>query len=352
MAKRAESGDLPESFTRALAEFGRHLEMDRGRSPHTVRAYVGDVTGLLRHAYAAGVEDLRGLTLPLLRAWLAALHAGGAARSTQARRISAARGFTAHLHRRGLLETDPGLLIGSPKAHRRLPEVLRQDEAAALLAPAPPDSAPPDSAPPDSAPPDSAPPDPAPPDPALPDHAHPETARAEQRPGGPKALRDLALAEVLYGTAIRVSELCGLDIDDIDWHRRTIRVLGKGAKERTVPIGVPAISAVEVWSQQGRPSFAGPRSGAALFLGERGGRLNPRSARRAVHGLLARRPGLPDIGPHGLRHSAATHLLEGGADLRSVQEMLGHSSLATTQIYTHVSIERLTATYRRAHPRA
>ncbi len=162
----------------------------------------------------------------------------------------------------------------------------------------------------------------------------------------------MVVLELLYATGIRVSELCGLDLPDVDRAHRTIRVLGKGGKQRTVPVGVPAMRALDRWCAVGRPMLASARSGAALLLGARGGRLNVRVARRIVHAALANVPGVADTGPHGLRHAAATHLVEGGADLRSVQEILGHASLATTQIYTHVSAERLIKTYRRAHPRA
>ncbi len=158
--------------------------------------------------------------------------------------------------------------------------------------------------------------------------------------------------ELLYATGIRVSELCGLGLGDLDHDRRTVRVLGKGGKERTVPVGLPAERATARWARVGRPVLVTPDSGAALFLGARGRRLDPRTARRVVHARLAAVPAVPDTGPHGLRHAAATHLLEGGADLRSVQEILGHASLASTQIYTHVSVERLAAAFRQAHPRA
>jgi integrase/recombinase XerC len=158
--------------------------------------------------------------------------------------------------------------------------------------------------------------------------------------------------ELLYATGIRVSELCGLDVGDLDEERRTVRVLGKGNRERTVPAGIPAVAAVGAWTRSGRPLVVTPGSGHALFLGARGRRLDPRTARRVVHTRIAEVPGTPDSGPHGLRHAAATHLLEGGADLRSVQEILGHASLTSTQIYTHVSVERLRAAYRQAHPRA
>jgi integrase/recombinase XerC len=220
--------------------------------------------------------------------------------------------FTAWAHRRGLVDADPGVRLASPKPLRRLPEVLRPADAVTAL--------------------DASP---------APD----DVDRAQ-------VLRDQAILEILYATGIRVSELCGLDLDDVDLGRRTLRVFGKGRKERTVPVGVPALNALQEWLDQGRPSWATPASGPALLLGARGGRLDPRTARRAVHERLRAVDGIPDLGPHGLRHSAATHLLEGGADLRSVQELLGHATLATTQIYTHVSIERLRATYERAHPRA
>ncbi|WP_407924449.1 tyrosine recombinase XerC [Actinomadura physcomitrii] len=292
----------------AVDEFGRHLRAERGVSPHTLRAYLGDLADLCAYASAVGVTDPAGLDVSLLRAWLARQHALGRARATLARRTAAARAFTHHLHRRGLLENDPGLLLGTPKKRRDLPGVITQDDAARLL----------------------------------------DTMDAE----GPMGLRDLAVLEVLYGTGVRVSELCGLDIDDLDTGRRTIRVLGKGNRERTVPIGEPAVRAVEDWLRAGRPAVATEGSGAALFLGARGGRLHPTSARRIVHSRIAEAGTVPDLSPHGLRHTAATHLLEGGADLRSVQEILGHASLQTTQIYTHVSAERLKQVHRQAHPRA
>jgi integrase/recombinase XerC len=168
----------------------------------------------------------------------------------------------------------------------------------------------------------------------------------------PLGLRNAAIVELLYATGARVSELCGIDVDDLDTARHTVRLLGKGAKERTVPLGDPAAAAVTAWLTRGRPRYATVDSGPALLLGARGGRIDPRTARQVVHERLAAVPGVADLGPHGLRHTAATHLLEGGADLRSVQGLLGHATLATTQIYTHVSIERLRATYERAHPRA
>ncbi|WP_317135537.1 tyrosine recombinase XerC [Nonomuraea phyllanthi] len=287
-----------------VAEFGRHLRTERDLSPHTVRAYLTDVNSLLDHVDGR----LQVIDVGVLRAWLAGQHQAGKARATLARRTACARTFTAYCHRRGWLAADPGLLLGSARAARPLPSVLDQDQAQAVL----------------------------------------EVPVA----GEPKELRDQAILELLYATGVRVSELCSLDVDDVDRDRHVIRVLGKGRKERSVPFGLPALRAVDRWCIHGRPLWMRVRSGAALFLGVRGGRIDAGTVRRVVHARLAKVEGVPDMGPHGLRHSAATHLLEGGADLRSVQEVLGHASLNTTQIYTHVSIERLRAAYRQAHPRA
>jgi integrase/recombinase XerC len=307
---------LPDWADERLAGFERHLAAERGLSPHTVRAYLGDVNGLLEHACADGLDDLAALDIGLIRAWLAAQHASGVARATLARRTAAARAFTAFARSRGWLDHDPGPLLGTPKAARHLPNVLGQEQMAAVLA----------------------------------DEPAPESA------GQPHAAalvwRDTAIMELLYASGIRVSELCGLDVDDLDDGRRTVRVLGKGGRERVVPIGLPAAAAVRRWQDTGRPLLATGRSGPALFLGARGRRLDPRTARRVVHARIAAAGSVPDAGPHDLRHTAATHLLEGGADLRSVQEILGHVSLASTQIYTHVSVERLLSAYRQAHPRA
>ncbi|OBG98143.1 recombinase XerC, partial [Mycobacterium sp. E136] len=253
-----------------------------------------------------------GLSLPVLRSWLAAQAAGGAARTTLARRTSAVKMFTAWAVRRGLIASDPAARLQVPKARRELPAVLREDQALDAMA----------------------------------------AAKSGAQEGDPMALRDLLIVELLYATGIRVSELCGLDIDDIDTPRRLLRVLGKGNKQRTVPFGVPAQEALSAWLDRGRPALATPDSGPALLLGARGRRLDPRQARTVVHQTVGAVDGAPDIGPHGLRHSAATHLLEGGADLRVVQELLGHSTLATTQLYTHVTVARLRAVHDQAHPRA
>jgi integrase/recombinase XerC len=247
-----------------------------------------------------------------LRSWLARQRSQGRARATLARRASAARTFTAWANREGLLRTDPGRGLASPKGGRALPSVLRIDQAATLLAAVADDAV---------------------------DHE-------------PVALRDRALLELLYATGIRVGELVALDMADLDGSHRVVRVMGKGRKERSVPYGEPARLALDDWLDLGRPALTGAESGNALFVGVRGRRLGARAARDIVHRRLRAVPNAPDLGPHGLRHTAATHLLEGGADLRSVQELLGHASLATTQIYTHVSIERLRRTYEQAHPRA
>jgi integrase/recombinase XerC len=294
----------------AVDEFARHQAGVAGRSPHTVRAYVADIVSLLDHASRMGRTGVGELDLPVLRSWLAKMRTLGAARASLARRAAAARTFCGWAHRTGRSPADRAAALASPVARRHLPAVLRQDQVAGML-----------------------------------DRLGPV------QPVTAMGLRDRAVLELLYATGIRVSELCGLDLDDLDRSRRVVRVLGKGARERSVPYGVPAGSAVDHWLAQGRPSLVRAGSGQALLLGARGGRLNPTVARRLVarHAEVA---GLPAISPHDLRHSAATHLLEGGADLRSVQELLGHASLASTQIYTHVSGDRLRAAYRQAHPRA
>ena len=305
------STELLPAFEQARASFLQHLELERNRSPHTLRAYAGDLGSLFGHAMKLGATGPAELDLSVLRSWLARLRTTGCSRATLARRGSAARTFTAWAHRRGLMPADPGAALASPKGQRPLPDVLNAQEAAQLV----------------------------------------EFAGAADG-DSTEDLRDRLVLELLYATGIRVSELCGLDVDDVDGHRRVVRVLGKGNKERSVPYGVPAQQALDRWLREGRPRWAGPSSGPALLLGARGGRLDPRAARALVHKRLGAVPGAPDLGPHGLRHTAATHLLEGGADLRSVQELLGHATLATTQIYTHVSVERLRTSYERAHPRA
>ena len=310
-----------------LDDFADHLRHERGRSEHTIRAYLSDVRGLIAFAGARGVR-VGDIDLALLRSWLAEHTRRGAARTTVARQVSSAKTFCAWAFREQILGDDPSTRLQAPKAHRTLPPILAPDEAVAAIAAA-----------------------------GRPSPAADGDADAGDEPvslrdsDDPIALRDVAILELLYATGIRVGELCGLNIADIDAHRRVVRVIGKGNKERTVPYGAPAAKAVARWLHDGRPSLVGPRSGEALLLGARGGRLDQRMARSVVHRAVDAAGG-PSMGPHGLRHSAATHLLEGGADLRVVQELLGHASLATTQLYTHVSVERLRAAHRQAHPRA
>lgn len=301
--------ELPPALADAVDAFERHLALERNRSPHTVRAYLGDVIGLLDHLARLGGRTVADVDLGVLRGWLAVLRNRGASRATMARRAASLRTFCAWAHRAGLVADDPGQLLASPRGHRTLPAVLRVDEADQLM-------------------------------------------RVAEGDDSPVALRDRLIVELLYATGIRVSELVGLDVDDVDRHRRVLRVLGKGNKERTVPYGLAAERALADWLRTGRPQLVAAGSGPALLLGARGGRVDPRTVRRVVHARAAAAGTSADVGPHGLRHTAATHLLEGGADLRSVQELLGHANLATTQIYTHVSVERLRRTYRQAHPRA
>jgi len=302
---------IGSQWSDVLGEYERHLRAERNLSEHSVRAYLTDLRALAQHASRLGVDEPGLLELRTLRSYLATQRTLGSARSTLARRATSARVFTSWLARTGHCDTDAGALLVNPRQQRDLPAALRLDEVRALL-----------------------------------DHT------AEAVEDGPSGLRDLAIIELLYATGIRVAELSGLDVDDVDRGRNVVRVLGKGRKERVVPFGRPAATALDRWTAVGRQAFATEASGPALFLGVRGGRIGQRTVRRLVHHRIAAVEGAPDIGPHGLRHTAATHLLDGGADLRSVQELLGHASLATTQVYTHVSSERLRTAYRLAHPRA
>ncbi|MDQ1659656.1 MAG: integrase/recombinase XerC [Cryptosporangiaceae bacterium] len=318
---------LPVSLAAAVDGFERYVRHEQGRPANTVRAYTGDVVSLLDHLQRGGAGEVEALTLTILRSWLARLRTQGMAPASLARRSATARVFTAWAHRTGLLPDDPGLLLASPKVPRELPGILRADQASALL----------DGPPPARVP------------------ADPEATAAgttEDPVVAAAAIRDQLILELLYATGVRVSELCGLDLGDVDRARRLVRVLGKGGKERSVPYGVPAERSLADYLATARTVLARRGSGSALLLGVRGGRIDPRTVRRIVHARLGALGDAPDLGPHGLRHSAATHLLEGGADLRSVQELLGHATLATTQVYTHVSVERLRAAYRQAHPRA
>lgn len=301
-----------DGWDRVQDAYVSHLALERDLSPHTVRAYRGDLADLVAHARRRGHTGPAELDLGTLRSWLAQQRARGRSRTTLARRATSIRVFTGWLAHTGRTAADPGALLTSPRRQRSLPSVLRAEQVRAVL----------------------------------------DAAGAAAAEEGPVGWRDAAVLEVLYGTGIRVGELVGLDVDDVDDERHLLRVLGKGRKERSVPYGRPAAAALAGWTARGRPALVSGRSGTALFLGARGGRVDARTVRRVVHERIAAVPEAPDLGPHGLRHTAATHLLEGGADLRSVQELLGHASLATTQLYTHVSADRLRAAYRLAHPRA
>ncbi|MDO5735407.1 MAG: tyrosine recombinase XerC [Propionibacteriaceae bacterium] len=287
-----------------LREYDDHLARGRHLSENTVRAYSSD----LRQMNATLDCPVGAVTLPVLRGWLAGLLEDGAATSSIQRKVAAARGFFAWATEQEFIAEDPALRMRSPKRSRRLPVVPGQRHVVEAM----------------------------------------ESTEARQGEG-PLAIRDLAMLEVLYAGGIRVAELCSLNLLDVDDGRGLLRVVGKGDKQRSVPLGAPARRALTAWRSV-RTEMAGPSSGDALFLGVRGGRIDPRVVRRVVH--EATRAGGAEVGPHGLRHAMATHLLEGGADLRSVQEILGHASVATTQVYTHVSAERLRAAFRQAHPRA
>lgn len=303
--------------------FERHLRLERSRSPHTIRAYLADLRDFLAHVDGGGTAEprdaasaaevaLNDIRLADLRAWLGVLASAGAARSSVARRSASLRTFFGWATRQAYVEADPSLRLVAPKRHRTLPPVLGKDDAVGLL----------------------------------------DVAAVAADDDDPVHLRDRAVLELLYATGVRVGELTGLDIDDVDFESNVVRVIGKGDKERRVPFGGPARTALQEWLARGRSRLVVAGSGPGLFLGRRGKRIDPRQVRTLVHDMLTHVPDAPDLGPHGLRHSAATHLLEGGADLRMVQELLGHASLATTQIYTHVSIERLATSYAQAHPRA
>lgn len=338
-------GRLPSAYpgrvssTSELAEvvsgYADHLR-SRDVSAHTARAYTSDVTDFLDHAvHSTAVRqpdertdmDIEAIELADLRSWLIALDDAGAAKSTVARKIAAVRSFFAYCVNHHGLKNNPAARLRTPKKDARLPTVLKPQQAAGLISAA----------------------------------ERPQsggTAEGNAATGGEadpldaaKRVRDAAILEMLYATAVRVSELTGLDRADVDHRTSMITVLGKGNKERRVPFGAPAQKALDDWLKA-RELFAGSNSADALFLGVRGGRIGARQVRELVHRYGAEDPSAPDIGPHGLRHSAATHMLDRGADLRQIQELLGHSTMSSTQIYTHVSMQRLQETYRRAHPRA
>ena len=289
----------------AIADFAEYLHLVMGRSPATVAGYRSDLTDFCQHAHT--FEDF---TLVNLRAWLGAAVDAGKSRATIARRAAAARSFSSWCEHQGYLDTDVAARLVVPKSGRSLPTVVTSTAAKTLMA-------------------------------------------SSQATTEPEYLRDTAMLELLYATGIRVSELCGIDLADVNYSRNTVKVTGKGNKQRVVPFGGPAAAALKAWCDHGRTHLVNPKKPAhnALFLGARGGRIDPRMVRTVV-ARAGKQLGVDSLGPHSLRHSAATHMLDGGADLRVVQELLGHSSLQTTQIYTHVSTTRLKQAYNQAHPRA
>lgn len=308
-----------------FAAFEDSLRFERGYSGNTVRAYLSDLAHLASFvgrgdSPAASEPDalLSGVTLETLRDWLASMAAEGLSRTTLARRGAAARTFFAWAVDAERLPTNPALRLASARPSQSLPLVLSPAEMVVMLG----------------------------------------VAEEACDDGDPIALRDWAAAEMLYATGMRVGELAGIDVDDVDLAGRLVRVMGKGAKERVIPFGVPAARAAREWLERGRTALvvSGSGSGAAagspaFLVGRKGKRVDQRQIREAVHHLSAL-SGITDVAPHALRHTAATHLVTGGSDLRSVQEVLGHASLSTTQRYTHVTAERLRASYKQAHPRA
>lgn len=288
-----------------VGDFADYASLVLGRSPNTVKGYVSDLATLAGYA-----DTFDAFTLEALRTWLADALTAGRSRATLARRTAAARAFSTWAYRQGYIDHDAAARLKAPKVNRALPNVVRGERATELVEA------------------DTA------------DDAHP----AEH-------LRDRAMLELLYATGMRVGELTGLNLSDIDLARGLARVTGKGNKQRVVPFGREATLALNEWLEFGRSELANGKAGDAVFVGSRGGRIDQRQVRRVVE-RAGQRAGVSDISPHTLRHTAATHMLEGGADLRVVQEMLGHSSLQTTQIYTHVSTQRLKNVYDQAHPRA
>jgi integrase/recombinase XerC len=296
-----------------LKEFAAHLRFGRGLAPNTIRAYSSDLLSLSTHIDPTGPPSavLPSVALPTLRGWLAGQADAGLSRTTLARRGAAVRAFYAWASDTGLIEANPAARLASARPASALPTVLSSADMTTML----------------------------------------EAAEAKASGGDPIEIRDWAAAELLYATGMRVGELVGVDVDDIDVSERLVRVMGKGGKERVVPFGVPAARASRLWLERGRPQLLVDRFTPALFVGRRGRRADQRQIREAIHRLAAA-AGIGDVAPHSLRHTAATHLVDGGSDLRSVQEVLGHASLTTTQRYTHVTAERLRASYHLAHPRA
>ncbi len=299
-------------FGASLDRFIQYVELELGRSKNTATAYRKDLENLIEFVTAQGCVKLADVGIMELRGWLAGQRNSGLTSATLARRATAARTFFAWATAQKHLTEDPAASLVIPKVSKRLPNVLAQEQATEVM----------------------------------------NRAALRADDNLPSHIRDLAILELLYATGIRIGELVGLDISDIDQNRRTIRVTGKGSKQRVVPYGSIADRAISMYLKSARNMLANDESGLALFLGARGKRIDQRVVRKMVTELLASLEGVPDLSPHGFRHSAATHLIEGGADIRAVQEILGHASLSTTQLYTHVSMDRLRAVFEQAHPRA
>ncbi|MBP6043048.1 MAG: tyrosine recombinase XerC [Rhodoluna sp.] len=302
---------MSKALIQATNEFADYLQSARGYSPNTVKAYETDVLDLLDFLAKRSIENVVDLELDQVRDWLYEADQRGLTKTTLARKSAAIRSFSSWLKKTDQLDNDFAARLKSPKASRSLPKVVSRETLAEIF----------------------------------------ETLSSLATSDNPNGLRDLLAIELLYASGCRVSELVGLNLEDIDYSRNILRVMGKGSKQRMVPFGAPAREALDTYVRVGRTQFENEKSGQALFLNSRGQRVGVRQVYALVAGLL---DGTPTgvAGPHALRHSAATHLLDGGADLRAVQELLGHASLGTTQIYTHVSVERLREGYKQAHPRA
>lgn len=300
-----------QSFDVVLASYCAYLESGRGYSANTLKGYRTDIAELFAYLERLGFKDVSSVKLEALRDFLFELSEKGLSRATMARKSASIKSLTAWLLEQGLIDVDPGLRLKTPKANKYLPKVVGRDSLASIF----------------------------------------ERLEALATQDNPAAQVDRVMLELLYATGTRVSELVGMNVADIDFNRGLIRVLGKGGKTRMVPFGEPAEDAIRCWLQFGRKEYQNEKSGDALLLTSRGGRVGVRQVYSLVAGLLADTP-TGAAGPHALRHTAATHLLDGGADLRAVQELLGHSSIGTTQIYTHISVERLRETFEKAHPRA
>lgn len=302
---------MSKDLKQAASEFADYLQAARGFSVNTVKAYETDVLDLATYLSKLEVNQVAQIELDQVRDWLFAADQSGLAKSTLARKSAAIRSFSAWLKKNELVDVDFAQRLKSPKSTRSLPKVVSRETLAEIF----------------------------------------QTLSSNANIENPNAMRDLLAIEILYASGCRVSELVGLNLEDVDYARNILRVMGKGSKQRMVPFGVPAREALDAWVRHGRSQFLNDKSGQALLINSRGQRLGVRQV-YALVALLTDGTPTGATGPHALRHSAATHLLDGGADLRAVQELLGHASLGTTQIYTHVSVERLRDGYEKAHPRA